>query len=81
MGGMGQVNLTPRIKYFWGDTSQDPTTSTVFTECLYCTVYFNLCKSKIRITQFLKDSKNSIFMIRFVENWLHYVSILDQLCT
>lgn len=34
MGGMGQVNLTPRIKYFWGDTAQDPTTSTVFTVSL-----------------------------------------------
>lgn len=61
MGGMGQVNLTLRIKYFGDDTSQDPTTSTVFTECLYCTIYFNLCKSKIRITQFLKDSKKQSF--------------------
>lgn len=77
---MGQVNLTLRTKYFQGHTTQDLTNATVFTGYLYWVIILNCIKYKIRITQFSEDSKNSILMIRFMENWLHYVSILDQLC-
>lgn len=74
------MNLNLRIKYFQGNTRQDPTNSTGFAGCLYCIIYFNLSQSKVRIIQFSKDSKTSIFMIRFTENWLHYVSTVNQLC-
>lgn len=60
-----------RTKYFQGYTSQDPTNSTDLQAVFIESFILNCIKSKIRIIQFSDESKTSIFMIRFIENWFH----------